>query len=331
VIEEFRGEALTTFDGLPVFAFGFGEADGLVPGDTPPDVEAWAWRVGATGYDDPGGSDIFRLFLDVVDTSRVRALLLGAWHGDVAGEGSDEFQRALLDAADRFPGLEALFLADVSEEMSQISWVEQHDPADLLAAFPRLRVLGMRGASELAIEPFVHDRIEELALQSGGLPPEVVRALGHSSLPQLSSLDLYLGVDAYGGGATAADLEPILHGNVFPRLRHLALRDAENADDLAAVLAHAPVVAGLESLDLSLGTLGDEGAAALLAGQPLTHLKRLDLHHHFLSDAMVHRLREALPEVDIDVSEQMKPRVWNTRFPERDDFGRGFRYVAVDE
>lgn len=331
MIEEFRGHALTTFDGLPVFAFGFSAADDLVPGDTPPDVEAWAWRIGPRHYEGPAGSDVFRLFLDTVDTSRVRALVLGAWDSDAPGGGFDEFQRALLDAADRFPGLEALFLADVPQEMSEISWIEQHDPADLLAVFPTLRVLGMRGAQELSVEPFVHARIEELTLQSGGLPPRVVQALGRSSLPELASLELYLGTSEYGGGAGAVDLAPILDGNAFPKLRHLGLRDAENADDIAAALAHAPVVAALESLDLSLGSLGDEGAAALLAGQPLTHLNRLDLHHHFLSEAMIQRLWEALPDVEIDVNEQWKPRIWNTDNPRRDDFGRAHRYVAVSE
>jgi hypothetical protein len=121
---------------------------------------------------------------------------------------------------------------------------------------------------------------------------------------------------------TAEDLESILSGVAFPKLRHLGLRDAENADELAVALAHAPVVARLESLDLSLGTLSDVGAAALLAGQPLTHLKRLDLHHHFLSDAMIERLWRALPDVEVDASEQMVLREWN---------GQPTRYVAVAE
>ncbi|GAA4600549.1 hypothetical protein GCM10023195_00170 [Actinoallomurus liliacearum] len=38
-------------------------------------------------------------------------------------------------------------------------------------------------------------------------------------------------------------------------------------------MASAPVVARLEVLDLSMGTLSDDGATALLSGQPLTHLK----------------------------------------------------------
>jgi len=322
VIEEFRFDALAVFYDLPVFAFAFSDPDDLVPGDVPPDVEAWAWRVGVAEYEDSDAGEIFALFLDAVDTARIKALLLGAWYGDVSGEGVDKFQQALLAAADRFPALEALFISDIPQELSEISWIEQQDPGDLLAAFPRLRVLGMRGRLDGQIKPFAHAGLEELVLQSGGLPPEAVRAVGNSSLPALTNLDLYLGIRQYSGGATIEDLSPILFGTAFSGLRHLGLRDAENVDELAAVLAHAPIVARLESLDLSLGTLSDAGASALLAGQPLTHLKRLDVHHHFLSEAMIERLWQALPDVEINVSERMEPREWN---------GQESRYVAVAE
>ena len=324
VIEEFRSDALAVFHDLPVFVFSFEHPEDLSPGDTPPDVEAWAWRVGVAEYGDATGEDIFPLFLETVDTQRVKALILGVWSGDVSGEEIDVFQRELLAVADRFPALEALFIADVPQNMAEISWIEPADPGPLLAAFPGLRVLGMRGRLD-RIEPFTHARLEELVIQSGGLPPEVVRALGVSTLPALTRLDLYLGTQSYGGLAGADDLQAILGGDALPALRHLGLRDAENADEVAAGLAHAPVVAGLESLDLSLGTLSDVGAAALLSGQPLTHLKRLDLHHHFLSDAMIERLYEALPSVELDLSEQLELQA---PYREGDE---PYRYVALAE
>ncbi|MGW1738492.1 hypothetical protein ACWCPQ_06725 [Nocardia sp. NPDC001965] len=43
-----------------------------------------------------------------------------------------------------------------------------------------------------------------------------------------------------------------------------------------------------------MGALTDEGARALLAGQPLTHLHRLDLHHDYLSEEMSTRIRDVL-------------------------------------
>lgn len=304
MIEEFRGAAHTTFHGLPVFHFTFSRPGDLVPGDIPDDVEAWAWRIGSVQFGDADGEAMFPVFLDAVDTTRVRALMLGAYSVRGSGHEVDSFQEALRAAADRFPQLEALFIADLPSELSDISWIRQRDPGHLLAVFPHLKVLGMRGATGLTVEPFAHESLEQLVIQSGGLPPQVVRAIGRSALPALTSLELYLGDPEYDGGATAEDLAPILDGTAFPGLRHLGLRDADNSDAVAAALAHAPVVARLESLDLSLGTLGDEGAAALLAGQPLTHLKKLDLHHHYMSDAMIERLWQALPEVEVDVSEQ---------------------------
>ena len=43
-----------------------------------------------------------------------------------------------------------------------------------------------------------------------------------------------------------------------------------------------------------MGTLGDAGAEALLGGRPLTHLTKLDLHHHYISEPVQHLLRQAL-------------------------------------
>ncbi|MFD0891882.1 leucine-rich repeat domain-containing protein, partial [Streptosporangium algeriense] len=111
----------------------------------------------------------------------------------------------------------------------------------------------------------------------------------------------------------------ILSGERLPALRHLGLQDSEIQDEIPAAVASAPSLARLESLALSMGALSDEGAEALLSGQPLTHLKRLDLHHHYLTDPMVDRVRAALPGVEVDLSEQEEPD---------DD---EWRYVAVSE
>ncbi|MBB0232566.1 hypothetical protein [Streptomyces calidiresistens] len=75
------------------------------------------------------------------------------------------------------------------------------------------------------------------------------------------------------------------------------------------MLSSAPVVAQLEELDLSLGLLTDTGGRALLEGQPLTHLKRLNLHHHFLTEPVRAALRAALEPfgVDLDLSEPQDP------------------------
>jgi hypothetical protein len=149
-----------------------------------------------------------------------------------------------------------------------------------------------------------------------------VRAVGESDLPALSHLELWLGTDTYGGDANVEDLTPILSGANTPALTYLGLRNAEIIDLLAAAVAAAPVVARVRTLDLSMGMLSDVGAAALLSGQPLTHLARLDLHHHFLTKEMAERIRDELEPagVEVDLSESHL----NVRNPED-------RYIAVSE
>ena len=115
------------------------------------------------------------------------------------------------------------------------------------------------------------------------------------------------------------DLTPFLTGTRLPALRTLGLQNSEYQDDIAAAVAQAPVVARLERLALGLGVLTDEGAAALLAGQPLTHLAALDLHHHYLTEPMRQRLRDALPGVALDLSGA------------EDEEDEEDRYVAVSE
>jgi hypothetical protein len=309
---------LTEFHGLPVFNLPFDPAAEL------PQPGAVAWRL---AFDWDNGSEeleqIWARFVDRVDTTGVRALIIGPWSEDMyEGDLGAEVQR-VIDAKDAFPALRAFFLADVESEENEISWIDQVDLTPFLTAFPALEELGARGAHR-EFTPIRHTALRSLRLESGGLSAAVVRGVSESELPSLESLELWLGSDSYGGDSTVDDLATLLSGTRFPALRHLGLQDSELQDAIAEAVAHAPVVPTLESLSLSMGILTDAGAEALLTGQPLTHLKRLDLHHHFLSDEMVKRLCEALEPagVELDVSEQENPVGYD---------GEPWHYVAVSE
>ncbi|MFE6051293.1 STM4015 family protein [Kitasatospora sp. NPDC056446] len=285
-----------------------------------PAAESVAWRLSLEYGAKEDFGRLWQSFLRTVDPARVRAVVIGAWWQDGYGPVRATVE-AIAAEAGRLPALEALFLGEVTYDECEISWMEMGDVTPLLTAFPGLRTLTVRGGTGLVLEPVRHDRLTSLRFESGGLPATVVRAVSGSELPALERLELWLGVDEYGGDTTSEDLAPFLDGSRFPKLRHLGLANSEAQDEIAASLAHAPVVARLESLDLSMGVLTDEGAAALLEGQPLTHLRSLDLHHHFLSDEMQQRLRQALPGVAVDLSE-----------PEGDDPDEDEdRYVSVAE
>lgn len=307
------------------------ELNGLPTHDFPPPgkegslpvADAVAWRLSVEPYDDDSETfdDHWRRFTETVDLASVRALIVGIW-GEAYDCKSDVVIDLILTVKDRLTALEALFLGDQEQEENEISWIEQSDVTRLLDAFPGLRVLGVRGGTDLAFPAVRHSALRELRIETGGLPRAVVRGIGESELPALEHLELWLGDPNYGGDTEVADLAPILDGRRLPALRHLGLQNSVVQDDIAAAVAGAPVVAGLTSLSLSMGTLTDAGAEALLSGQPLGHLQRLDLHHHFLGDAMMQRLTEALPGVEIELSERLVPDAYA---------GEVWRYVAVAE
>ncbi|MFC9156812.1 STM4015 family protein [Streptomyces bauhiniae] len=315
------GHHLEELYGLPAFALPGPGAKAELP-----EPDAVAWRVAGDVYDaDEEWDDAFARFLDTVDTTRVRALIVGAWT-DAYETDSSAVIAALLAARDRLPALRALFLGDLVMEEAELSWIQQTDVTGLLTGFPELAEFGVRGGTGLEFTALEHAALRKLVVETGGLPVEVVRGVGGSDLPALEHLELWLGDSMYGADTTVSDLEPILSGTRLPALRHLGLRNSEIQDEIAAAVASAPVVARLRTLDLSMGTLGDEGAAALLDGQSLTHLGFLDLHHHYITEPLQQRLRETLEPagVRLDLDED------NADSYENED-GTVQRFVAIGE
>ncbi|GHA15077.1 hypothetical protein GCM10010329_42580 [Streptomyces spiroverticillatus] len=319
-----------TFHGLPVHTLvprDTSAADGPAP--VLPDAGSVAWRLDCL-YDETPFADLWSEFLETVDCARVRALVIGPWWDDTYLPMRPVVE-TLAAAADGFPALRGLFVADVVSEECEISWLESADITPLLEAFPLLEELAVRGGGDLsdtadvlALRPVRHEALTSLTIESAGLPGPVVRAIGASRLPQLETLELWLGVPDHGGDTTAADCAQLLAGAGLPRLRHLTLANSEVQDAIATAVASAPVVARLSTLDLGMGTLSNTGAEALLTGQPLTHLRELRLDHHYIDDAWQERLKTSLAPHGVRVSLTEDVR-WDT-----EPFDT-YRFVAVSE
>ncbi|MCW7944379.1 cytoplasmic protein [Streptomyces hygroscopicus] len=295
-------EHLQELHGLPAFDFPDPAARRELP-----EAGAVAWRLAVDPYGHTSGEEFGALwdrFLGSVDPAGVRAIVVGQW-GEAYDNDSSGIVQRLVDARDRLTALRAVFIGDLEMEEAEISWIEQSDVTPVLEAYPLLEEFGIRGGTGLRFPAVRHKHLRTLRFEAGGLPGLVVRGVAASELPALEYLDMWLGVEEYGGDATVADLAPILAAGRLPALRHLGLRNSEIQDEIAAAAAGAPVVAQLTSLDLSLGVLTDAGVAALIGGQPLTHLTRLDLHHNFVTEPVAQRIRAALEPsgVEIDLSE----------------------------
>ncbi|MEL6186516.1 MAG: STM4015 family protein [Myxococcota bacterium] len=247
---------------------------------------------------------------------KARALVLGSWASEMYEVSSSAAVKKLTDAADKLSSLEGIFVGDIIQEENEMSWIKQSDVSPLLGAFPQLQLLRVRGGEGLALTEARHPGLRALALETGGMDASVVRSVLGGDFPSLEYLELWLGTEEYGGTCSVEDLQPLLAGRKFPKLRYLGLRNCDFVDDIAPVVVNSPLLERIQTLDLSLGTLSDVGGQALLKLSSAPSLERLDLSHHFMTKPMTKQLK-ALPFA-VDVSDAQ----------EDDD---DWRFVAVGE
>jgi len=218
-------------------------------------------------------------------------IVVGSWGGDDSSGSPIHVYELLAANKDRLPNLVALFAGDITSEENEMSWINQSDVSVLLESFPNLQLLRTRGGEGMSIKQPKHANLRALAIESGGLPVEVVRSVCTSKFPALEYLELWLGTEEYGGNCTVQDLQPILSGKLFPKLKYLGLRNCDFVDDIAAVVVNSPIVERIDSLDLSLGTLSDAGAQALLSLPDTGTLKNVSIHFNYASNELLKQLK----------------------------------------
>lgn len=202
-------------------------------------------------------------------------------------------------------------------EEHDISWTATGDISLLYPVMPQLEVLELQG-NGLHLGVMSLPELRRLVLRSGGLPREELDSLSTAELPSLEELVLWFGHEHYGGCASF-DVAPFLDHKRWPKLRHLGLCNAMFTNEICGILPHAAILPQLETLDLSMGTMNDEGAKLLLRSKRrFVHLKRLDLRKNFLSPRMCKRVQGLCADVDV-------------RFQDNRGWGRGRRYVTVAE
>jgi Leucine Rich repeat len=308
-------ENLETWQGLPV-------VDWTAPCGTLQPSSAYRLRI---DWDDKTTwVDRFAEFLEQPGVSTITALVVGNWGTDDHGNLSIIVE-LITGARERLPALTALFLGDITSEECEVSWIPLADVSPLFHAYPKLEHFAVRGGmndnQDLTLGVLKHAHLKSLSVQTGGLNASIVEEVSIAELPELEFLELYLGTESYGGTVTPADLHTILtQGHEkWPKLRTLGLCDYDRADALAIALTAeggVPVLAHLQTLNLSLGTLGDEGVEALAACPAIAKLAKLDIHHHYASPESVAKLMAL--GIEIDASDVQT----------EDGYGR---YVAVSE
>jgi hypothetical protein len=262
--------------------------------------------------------DLLSHFLADPHVSQITSLIIGQWDAEEGSSAS--VINFLVDASQKLSNLTSLFLGDITGDEYEISWIQQSDLSPLWNAYPQLEYLRLRGNEGLILGEIKLDRLKTLIVETGGLSVARVREICQGYLPQLEHLELWLGTDDYGGDTTVEDLVPILSGELFPYLQYLGLRNSYIADRIATAVANSTILVRIKVLDLSLGNLGDIGVTALLASPFIHQLEKLDLHHHYLSEASIEKL--AGLSISIDVSDPQSADEYDNE---------EHRYIAVSE
>jgi uncharacterized protein (TIGR02996 family) len=176
---------------------------------------------------------------------------------------------------------------------TEISWYSIGDLGALWKAVPGLRSLITQGAG-LSLGKIELPDLAHVELRTGGLERANARAIATAALPKIEHLDIWYGDDSYGGDATIEDVELLLGRTDLPALRHLGLMNSELADQLPAALARSKLLPQLRELDLSMGTMTDEGARAIAQHRDaFKHLEKLNVSLNYLSKAGVATLKGA--------------------------------------
>jgi uncharacterized protein (TIGR02996 family) len=214
-------------------------------------------------------------------------------------------------AARELPALRTLFVGDFYSEETELNWSHLGDAGVMYKALPNLRSLTLRsGTMHLGAIDLPELRV--LSTITGGLKKDAIESVTTARWPKLEKLSLQIGSPRYDSDIELADLQPILDGKGLPHtLAHLGLLNYENAEELIPLLAASKILPRITELDMSMGSLGADGATALIEHKrAFEHLRRIDLTRSWFDPETARRLKEILPNADVTGQR------YNARYPE---------------
>ncbi|TYQ17751.1 UNVERIFIED_CONTAM: hypothetical protein Cloal_0119 [Acetivibrio alkalicellulosi] len=256
-------------------------------------------------YED-GGKDASTLAEEILndpDLSSIKNIVVGCW-----GESYDNSCQPILNMfssnKEKFWHIESLFVGDMGYEECEVSWIEQGNYSSLLNSLSNLRHLIIKGSGNLSLGALNHPNLETLEIICGGLPKSVILEIANSNLPKLKKLNLYFGVEDYGFDGDIEDIKKLISNKSFKHLEYLGLGNSDIQDEIVELVLNSDIISNLKVLNFSNGTLSDKGGQFILDNmEKLKGLELLDLHHHFMSNNYVEKLKK-LP-IKVDLNEQM--------------------------
>lgn len=243
------------------------------------------------------------------ELSGLEEIIIGSW-GDPWEGSAQDILDAIVEHREKFSHIKSLFVGDMDFEECEVSWIIQGNYENLLKAMPQLEHLVIKGSTDLELGKVQLEHLESLEIICGGLPVEVIQSIRDAKLPALKSLRLYIGIDNYGFSGSIDDIKNLLEKSDFPKLESLAICNSEIQNEITEVVLQSKYIKQIKRLELSMGSLTDQGGQKLVDQLPgFPNIQELDVHYHYLSDDMMEKL-EKLP-IEVNVKEQNEPDEWD--------------------
>lgn len=240
------------------------------------------------------------------DLAGLEEIVIGSW-GECWEESAEALIQGIVENKDKFAHIKSLFVGDMDFEDCEVSWIIQGNYSSLWAAMPQLEKLVIKGSTDLVLGEIKHDKLQHLEIICGGLPSSVIQSVQKAKLPSLAKLLLYIGVEDYGFDGDISTIRELLSQSDFPKLTYLGITDSEIQNEITEAVLNSKYMNQITSLDLSMGTLTDQGGQLLLDELPdYPNVKELNLEFHYLSDDMMKKL-EQLSGVDVNVDDPQEP------------------------
>lgn len=278
-------------------------------------------RIGQPDYDmrDPKAGDVIAAVMKSPASEYLRDLTIGltSYEGGGLLDAHTGIAKGLVHEH-----LESMFIGDFIADQQEISWVDHGDVSTWFDKVPNLRRLRLRGIGMTFGKALVHPKLERLEIETGGLPEAAVAAIAKAKLPEMTHLEVWFGRVNYGGTTNIEALRPLFTNKNLPKLEHLGLQNAEMQDEIAAELVKSQLLAKVSSVDLSMGTMREPGARAILDNAArFKHLKSLNLNRNYIPAELCEQLRTALGSI-VNIGRQERPDTYDDEL---------YYYTAVGE
>ena len=243
-------------------------------------------------------ADKVKAYLDEHGTYNAEKLVIGMWES-AYDNAPDKLVKYLVDNKEKFPNLKELYWGDISWEECEVSWIQNTDLAPVVNSFD-LETLTVKGGCGLRFKEMKSSTLKKIEIISGGTGKSVLSDIVSAELPSLEHLEIYMGVDNYGFDGTIKDIIPFTKKENFPKLKYLGLKNSDIEDEICEAVLKGDILPQLEILDLSYGTLSDDGVDMLFEEiDKISHLKELNIYYNYASKKHLKKLKEKLDELGI--------------------------------